>query len=347
MLEVKNLIKKYGDKTAIDGLNFKVDTGEIVGLLGLNGAGKSTTMNCITGYIAPTEGDIIIDGHDLLKEPDKAKAVIGYLPEVFSFYSDMKVTEYLDFVCDLKGFPKNKKTRAEHIEQVCKQVGIEHLAGRMIRNLSKGYKQRVGFAQALIGHPKVLILDEPTVGLDPSQIIEIRQLIRDSGRDSTVIVSSHILSEIQAICSRIIIIHGGRIVADGTPEELTAGAADYSEITIKIKADRQQAEAVLREIKCIEKYIYIPETEQGTAEYIITDSHKADIREDIFRAFADNGLPLLQMTCSEATLENAFLRLTGQDNMIGAADDGIFSDDMAAQSIDNVSVAANDRREGM
>ena len=242
MLEVRNLVKKYGDKTAINGLDFHVQAGEIVGLLGLNGAGKSTTMNCMTGYIAPTQGTVIVDGHDIRKEPDKAKSMIGYLPEVFSFYPDMKVKEYLNFVCDLKMFPKDKQLRKEHIMQICARVGIADLTGRMIRNLSKGYKQRVGFAQALIGNPGVLILDEPTVGLDPSQIIEIRQLIKDSGRESTVIVSSHILSEIQAICSRILVIHDGHIVADGSPSQLMEGTG-RQELRIRIRHAAEDEEA--------------------------------------------------------------------------------------------------------
>ena len=366
LLEVKDLIKKYGDKVAVNGLNFHVRSGEIVGLLGLNGAGKSTTMNCITGYIAPTGGTIIVDGHDILKESDQARRVIGYLPEVFSFYPDMKVAEYLDFVCDLKGFTREKKARRQHIDQVCRQVGIGELTGRMIRNLSKGYKQRVGFAQALIGHPRVLILDEPTVGLDPSQIIGIRQLIRDCGQESTVIVSSHILSEIQAICSRIIVIHGGRIVADGTPSQLIAAAAGHQELTISARAGAEQIERVLKELPRIRSFRQLPETEEGTREYLLygpgtadgTDEPAAgnedktagkargaeagtaaeteqtiagnrnlavggiagdtasgyDLRETVFEAFADAGIPLLQLRSREATLEQTFLHLTGQDH---------------------------------
>lgn len=313
MLEVKNLVKKYGNKTAIDGLDFHIQSGEIVGLLGLNGAGKSTTMNCITGYIAPTRGSILVDGHDLLKEPQQAKRLIGYLPEVFSFYPDMKVNEYLNFVCDLKGFPRDRKLRKEHIDTVCRQTGIYQFQGRMIRNLSKGYKQRTGFAQALIGHPKVLVLDEPTVGLDPSQIIEIRQLIRDSGQESTVIVSSHILSEIQAICSRILVIHEGHIVADGPVDQLVSAGLDSRTLRIRVKGNAQEAEQVLKTISGIQQYTRLQETEEGTLDYRITGCKEADIRESVFSAFAGAGLPLLQMSSSEASLENTFLHLTGQD----------------------------------
>ena len=313
MLEVKDLVKKYGDKTAIDGLSFHIDSGEVVGLLGLNGAGKSTTMNCITGYIAPTKGTVTVDGHDILKEPAMAKSVIGYLPEVFSFYSDMKVSEYLDFVCDLKGFPRQQKLRKEHIDRICAQTGIRDLKGRLIRNLSKGYRQRVEFAQALIKDPKVLILDEPTVGLDPSQIIEIRQLIRESGKESTVIVSSHILTEIQAICSRIIVIHGGRIAWDGPTEQLLLAGTGRKEITIRGKGDAAAAKAVLSELSCIEHITPLPEQEEGTFDFAVTGTAGSDIREEIFRAFSKAGIPLLQMSSREASLENMFLHLTGRE----------------------------------
>ncbi len=209
MIQAVNLVKRYGEKEALGGVSFSIGPGEIVGLLGLNGAGKSTTMNILTGYLSASSGSVTIDGHDIVKDPIACKRVIGYMPEQFSFYPDMRVSEYLDFVCDLKGFSSDPKNRKRHLSGICARVGISKMTGRMIRNLSKGYRQRVGFAQALVGDPKVLILDEPTVGLDPSQIIEIRQLIKDSGKDSTVIVSSHILSEIQAICSRVIVIHEG------------------------------------------------------------------------------------------------------------------------------------------
>jgi len=311
LLEVRNLVKKYGDKTALNGVDFHIRSGEVVGLLGLNGAGKSTTMNCITGYIAPTSGTILVGGHDIQKEPDEARSMIGYLPEVFAFYPDMKVREYLDFVCDLKKFSKNRQVRKDHIDKICRKVGIGDLTGRMIRNLSKGYKQRVGFAQALIGDPKVLILDEPTVGLDPSQIIEIRRLIRDSGKESTVIVSSHILSEIQEVCSRILVIHDGHIAADGTPSMLMENAGGQ-ELRICVK-DEAQAVKVLQKLSCLEQYDSIPASEPGTFRYRLQGNGKGDLREEVFRAFAGSGISLLELSMPEASLEHIFLRLTGQE----------------------------------
>jgi len=223
MVKVSNLTKRYGDKTALDGVSFSIGVGEVVGLLGLNGAGKTTTMNILTGYISATSGDVSIGGFDITSQSGEAKRLIGYLPEQPAFYPELRVNEHLDFICGIKGVFKDKKERAEHIDAVCSRVGIADVKTRMIRNLSKGFKQRVGFAQALIGDPKVIILDEPTAGLDPSQIIEVRSLIKECGNDSTVIVSSHILSEIQTVCTRVIIINDGRLIADGAAESLTDG----------------------------------------------------------------------------------------------------------------------------
>ena len=310
MLEVKDLVKKYGGTVAINGVSFKVGSGEIVGLLGLNGAGKSTTMNCITGYIAPTEGTVTVGGYDILKEPDKVKSIVGYLPEVFSFYSDMKVGEYLDYVCDLKGFSGNRSVRRQHIETVCEKTGISEMTGRMIRNLSKGYKQRVGFAQALIGNPEVLILDEPTVGLDPSQIIGIRQLIKDMGRERTVVVSSHILSEIQAVCSRIIVIHEGHVAADGSPAQLVSAISDQNILNIRAKGSRKDIEAVLTGVACLKSFEPEISDEDGTFDYSLAGDGTSDTREAVFQAFALSGIPLLSLECPEASMENMFLRLT-------------------------------------
>jgi len=221
MIQVTNLTKRYGDKTALDDISFSVGAGEVVGLLGLNGAGKTTTMNILTGYISATDGSVAIGGFDITSESSKAKRLIGYLPEQPAFYPEIRVFEHLEFICGIKGVYKDKKERTEHIDDICSRVGITDVKKRMIRNLSKGYRQRVGFAQALIGNPKVIILDEPTAGLDPSQIVEIRSLIKECGEDSTVIVSSHVLSEIQAVCNRVIVINEGKLVADDSSDNLT------------------------------------------------------------------------------------------------------------------------------
>lgn len=218
MIEVRNIVKKYGDKYAVNDISFAVNSGEIVGFLGPNGAGKSTTMNILTGYLSATSGTVKIDGHDILEEPTKAKRLIGFLPELPPLYMDMTVREYLDFVYDLKGC---KFPRRPHIDEICELIKITDVYNRMIKNLSKGYKQRVGFAQALIGNPPVLILDEPTVGLDPRQIIEIRSLVKKLGKTHTVILSTHILQEVQSVCDRIIVINKGQLVADGDADTLT------------------------------------------------------------------------------------------------------------------------------
>jgi len=225
LVEVVGLTKRYGDKTALDNVSFSAKAGEVVGLLGLNGAGKTTAMNILTGYISATSGAVTIGGFDIASEGGKAKRLIGYLPEQPSFYPELRVNEHLDFICDIKGVFNDKEKRAKHIDDICARVGISDVKRRMIRNLSKGYRQRVGFAQALVGEPKVMILDEPTAGLDPSQIIEMRSLIKECGSDNTVIVSSHILSEIQTICNRVIILNEGRLVADDDPEQLADGGS--------------------------------------------------------------------------------------------------------------------------
>jgi len=223
LVQVTNLTKRYGDKVALDSVSFSVKVGEVVGLLGLNGAGKTTTMNILTGYISATCGTVSIGGFDIASESGKAKRLIGYLPEQPAFYPELRVDEHLGFICGIKGVFKEKKAQEEHIKDVCARVGLADVQKRMIRNLSKGYKQRVGFAQALVGNPKVMVLDEPTAGLDPSQIIEMRNLIKECGANSTVIVSSHILSEIQSICNRVIVINEGRLIADDTPDRLADG----------------------------------------------------------------------------------------------------------------------------
>jgi len=311
LIQVTNLVKRYGEKEALKGISFSVDPGEIVGLLGLNSAGKSTTMNILTGYISSTSGTVSIDGHDIVKDPTACKRVIGYMPEQFSFYPDMRVSEYLNFVCDLKGFPPDPEKRKKHLDGICSRVGISKMTGRMIRNLSKGYRQRVGFAQALVGNPKVLILDEPTVGLDPSQIIEIRQLIKDSGKSSTVIVSSHILSEIQAICSRVIVIHEGRIIADGAPDRLMQDIQTNHRLAIRVQGAQKEIEAVLSNLPKVRSVKALPQRELGTQDFLVEGKIGSDIRADVFYALAKANLPLLHTYGGELSLEDVFLHLTG------------------------------------
>ncbi len=315
MIQVTNLVKRYGEKEALGGISFSIEPGEIVGLLGLNGAGKSTTMNILTGYISSSSGTVTIDGHDIVKDPTACKRVIGYLPEQFSFYPDMRVSEYLDFVCDLKGFSPGPEKRRLHLREICARVGISKMTGRMIRNLSKGYKQRVGFAQALVGSPKVLILDEPTVGLDPSQIIDIRQLIKDSGKESTVIVSSHILSEIQAICSRVIVIHEGRIIADGAPDQLMQDIQTNHRLAIRVQGAQKEIEAALSNVPKVRSVKALPQRELGTQDFLVEGKVGSDIRADVFYVLAKAKLPLLHTYGGELSLEDVFLHLTsGKDN---------------------------------
>lgn len=318
MIEVRNLTKQYGKKTALKGISFSVKSGEIVGLLGLNGAGKSTTMNILTGYISATSGDVVIDGHDILKEPKKAKKIIGYLPEQLSFYNDMRVMEYLEFICDLKGFSVPAKQKREHIDKICEMVGIPHMKGRMIRNLSKGYRQRVGFAAAFIGNPKVLILDEPTVGLDPSQVIEIRQLIKDIGKSTTIIISSHILSEIQTICDRIIVLKEGEIVADDTLEHLSNAIYPNHKLIVRVEGQITQVKDALSNLDIIERITELPQREIGTCDVCIEGSKGCDIRKDVFYAFATANLPLLHTYGHEFSLEDIFLHLI-DDNQTNTA----------------------------
>lgn len=306
MIEVRGLTKQYGEKTALDNVSFSIG-GEILGLLGLNGAGKSTTMNILTGYISPTSGSVSIDGHDMMKEPKAAKSVIGYLPEQLAFYNEMRVIEYLDFVCDLKGIKKSAKK--SQIEGACEKVGITHIKERLIRNLSKGYRQRVGFAQALLGEPKVLILDEPTVGLDPSQIIEIRSLIKDMGKNCTVIVSSHILSEIQALCERVIVLHNGKVIADDTPENLAKTVRASYRVAARIRGEKQAVEQALKTIPDIKSVRQLAQKEPGAYDYIIESGQERDIRADVFRALAKADLPMLYSYSDELSLEDVFLNL--------------------------------------
>lgn len=309
MIEVKNLVKKYGNHLAVDHLDFTVEDGQIYGFLGPNGAGKSTTMNIMTGYIAATEGQVLINGHDIMEEPEEAKKCIGYLPELPPLYQDMTVMEYLKFVAELKKYPK--ADRKSHISEIMETVKITEMENRLIKNLSKGYKQRVGLAQALIGYPEVIILDEPTVGLDPKQIIEIRDLIRSLGKKHTVILSSHILSEVSAVCDHIMIISHGKLVASDTPDNLSKLSEGSVAIQLELRGEMEKMKSVLNALEnvaYVEANTYNRETMLG--RYVVHTKDNADIREAIFYAMAEQKCPILEMTITSKSLEDVFLELT-------------------------------------
>ena len=307
MIEVINLTKRYGDKKAVDNISFKAEDGEVLGFLGPNGAGKSTTMNILTGYISCTDGKALIDGVDILEDPIKAKKQIGYLPELPPLYMDMTVKEYLYFVYDLK---KCKLPKVSHLKDICGLVKIDHVYNRIIKNLSKGYRQRVGLAQALIGNPKVLILDEPTVGLDPKQISEIRTLIRKLGKNHTVILSSHILSEVQAVCDKIIVINEGKVVANDTEEHLSQKLSGEHKLTAKIQGDKDKIVRAMQGIKGVEKVICDASHKDGVNDIRIEAKEGVDIRRDVFETVVKNGWYMLELKTSELSLEDIFLKLT-------------------------------------
>lgn len=307
MIEVTNLVKHYGDKKAVNDISFTINDGELVGFLGPNGAGKSTTMNVVTGYLSATAGSAKINGIDILEDPMEAKKHIGYLPEQPPLYMDMSVNEYLDFICDLKGVDKNRKS---HVADICEQAGITGVYKRMIKNLSKGYKQRVGLAQALIGDPEVLILDEPTVGLDPIQIVEIRNVIKVLGKQRTVILSSHILPEVQAICQRVLVINNGKIIADDTPQSLSRYVEMNQKMQIRIAAPREKAEELLRSIPEMGTVLFEGVFENDTSDFIICSKNNADIRRLLFNTCSKAGYPILVMNPMSASLEDIFIKLT-------------------------------------
>ena len=307
MVEVKNLTKCYGDIKAVDDISFTVDTGEVLGFLGPNGAGKSTTMNIITGYISSTSGTVTVDGSEILENPKETKKKIGYLPEIPPLYPDMTVRKYLEFMFDLK---KVKLPKKEHIDEVMRLVQISDKESRIIKNLSKGYRQRVGFAQALLGNPPVLILDEPTVGLDPKQIIEIRKLIRGLGKKHTVIFSSHVLSEVSATCDRVIVISEGRIVADAKTEELSKSFADVQKLSLTVEGGSSDVLGEIKKIPGVKKYVKLRDVSDKIAEYSVEYGNDADIRRDVFSAMARIGCPILEMKSGNESLEDMFLKLT-------------------------------------
>jgi ABC-2 type transport system ATP-binding protein len=316
LIEVKHLTKRYGNHVAVNDLNFTIDKGKVYGFLGPNGAGKSTTMNIITGCLGATEGEVLIDGHSITEEPMQAKRLIGYLPEQPPVYMDMTPAEYLDFVARAKGIPA--KERAQQIETVTEKTRIQDVRNRLIRNLSKGYRQRVGIAQALLGRPEIIILDEPTVGLDPAQIIEIRELIRELGKEHTLVLSSHILSEVQAVCDAIMIISKGRLVASDTSENLTALFAGTVTLNLDVRATEDAARKVLDTVPGIED-MALSAGEPGITHVQLKPEEDQDIRETLFFAFAKAGLPILSMMQNHASLEDVFLELTQDD---GTADSG-------------------------
>lgn len=312
MIEVENLTKKYGSHVAVDNLSFRVERGMIYGFLGPNGAGKSTTMNMMTGYIAATSGTVKINGYDILKNPEQAKKSIGYLPELPPVYPDMTVYEYLKFVAELKKVKKNE--RQAQIEDVMKQTQIEDVKGRLIKNLSKGYKQRVGLAQAIIGYPEVIILDEPTVGLDPKQIIEIRELIRELAKKHTIILSSHILSEVSAVCDHIMIISKGKLVASDTPEGLMTLLKGGRQMKLSLLGEQSKVEELLRSMESVKDFSMQPPRAEGMVSVNIRTEDTEDIRVELFHRLAAADMPIMELSLSEKSLEDIFLELTGEED---------------------------------
>lgn len=308
MIKVTGLSKRYGTHLAVNNVSFNIEKGEVIGFLGPNGAGKSTIMNILTGYLSLTQGKAEIDGFDILENPEEAKSRIGYLPEIPPLYVDMKVREYLNFIYDLK---KVKFPKKPHIDEVLKLVKIDHVQNRLIKNLSKGYRQRVGFAQALIGNPDVLILDEPTVGLDPNQIIEIRNLISRLGKNHTIILSSHILSEIQAVCKRVIIINKGEIIADDTAENLSDKLSSDRSLVARIVAGEQDMIDALSTVQGVKSVMSLGRKEDGSFDFLIEPKDGADIRAAVFERVVSRGKTLLSLTSNKLSLEQVFLRLTG------------------------------------
>jgi ABC-2 type transport system ATP-binding protein len=319
LIEVNNLVKRYGDHTAVDHLSFKIEKGKIYGFLGPNGAGKSTTMNMITGYIASTEGTVRIDGHDILEEPEAAKKCIGYLPEQPPLYFDMTVLEYMKFVADLKKIPKDKK--ATMIEEVMDMVKISDMRNRLIKNLSKGYRQRVGLAEAIMGYPEVIILDEPTVGLDPKQIIEIRTLIKDLKKKHTVILSSHILSEVSAVCDYVLIISHGKLVASDTPENLGKLAEGSNTLEMLIKGEKSQIKQALESIEGVNSVTIEKDEKQNLWITKVSTEENNDIREKVFYKMSDINSPIYEMKSKKVSLEEIFLELTASEKPASASED--------------------------
>jgi len=312
LIEVKNLVKRYGNQTAVDDLSFTVEKGQVLGFLGPNGAGKSTTMNIITGYISATDGSVTVNGLDVFDEPEEVKKMIGYLPEFPPLYPDMTVREYLDFVADIKKVKKSEKSQM--ITDIMDSTKITQMADRLIKHLSKGYKQRVGIAQAIMGYPEVIILDEPTVGLDPKQIIEIRDLIRELSKNHTVILSSHIMQEVSAVCDIIMIIDKGKLILSDKPENLSERIGATGAMRLSVKGSNDDVIAVVNKIERITKVEERTQSEEGVVDLTLYFGEKDDIREEVFFAMSESKTPILEMQTIRMSLEDIFLKVTGQEN---------------------------------
>ena len=311
MIEVKNVTKKYGNFIAVDNITFTVKDGEVVGLLGQNGAGKSTTMNMITGFIEPTEGNIVINGFDIMKKPLKAKKQIGYMPENVPLYTELTVKEFVTYMAELKLV--ERKIRKQEVENVIKETGLQEVENKLIRNLSRGYKQRVSMAGALVGNPEVLILDEPTVGLDPKQIIEIRNLIKNLGKKHTVILSSHILSEISQICEKVVILNKGKIVAIDTPENLEEKTKEQNILYVTVEDKEEKMPNLKEKIKDIEKLEMVKDNEDGTKQYKIISKSEKDVRKLLFEILPKEGITIIELKKAETSLEDAFIKLIDKE----------------------------------
>lgn len=307
MIKVENMTKKYGNFTAVDNINFEIKEGEIVGLLGPNGAGKSTTMNVITGFIEQTEGKVEIDGFDTIKKPKKARKLIGYMPEGVPLYSDLTVKEFITYMAEIKGV--NRKEIKQQVEEVMGKTGLNDVKDKLTKNLSRGYKQRTSLAGALVGNPKLLILDEPTVGLDPKQITEIRNLIKELGKEHTVILSSHILSEVSQICNKVIIINEGKIIAVDTPENLEKQAVQDLSIYVTVEDPEYKMENIIDKIEGAKSIKLVAEFDDGTKKYLISSEENEKIAKTIFEVLAKEGITIFELKKEEATLEDAFMKI--------------------------------------
>ena len=310
MIEIRNLVKTYGKVTALDDVSFDVGKGEILGFLGPNGAGKSTAMNIITGYIAPTSGSVIVDGIDVADKPLEVRKMIGYLPEQPPLYGDMTVNEYLNFICDLKSV--SQKKRKSMLDDITYIVKIGDVRKRLVRNLSKGYRQRVGFAQALVGDPPILILDEPTVGLDPKQVIEVRRIINGLGRNHTIILSTHILQEVSAVCSDVVIINNGRVAGAGSISDFTSSQNGEKRIVVTFDAKREEAEAMLKTVPQVKSFSFSRVERNSVVFRIVADS-KAEANKAVFFAAAEKQIPILEMKTVEKSLEEEFVSIISKD----------------------------------